>query len=751
MTTENELRQAMAAEAESMKWSLSLHDVTTGEVVDSVVSLDDVRRRRTPMVLGAAVAVALIGGGAYLATHRNANEGRVLAGGRAASKIGTSSAAATSSDVMSAGFVPGGPVSLAGMTLVLPMDLPKNYRLQSVFAMPVGSNNGAPPGLSIHMLILKGATAAELMTVNATKFSGNVTMATSAPNTGQGLKVHGVDAQLFNGDPVKNLNWTEGGVQYSVSASATMSDSEVVKLAESVVPVDGSTASFTATTPPGYAVSYDGDGNVQPAWSYNLQYSRENLDKPYDDNIGIEVRPAGSEQLDALQALGMAGAASKPVKVGGLDATLTTMEPGGPAANSSERLVSTSLMWKTADGLTISLNSQGVSEAELLSFAESITTVDEATFRATVGERLQSNGGWLQSDFTAPDVITFTGTTDGHAWTVRVTPPGPVDSPNANCVQFSFDGSGGSGESCGSGPTDDSLTQLSSSGETGGAFAYGVVSNKIRKVVVRDADTKNDIISVDAIAGTGGDDRRLYVISMKPLAKDVKNFMLVGLDDKGEIVGTPTPQPAAAYPGNFGDTSVPAMPEMTAPPATIYVPGAPSVQDASDPTKLPVFAAGTLDGRPWELRKPTGLTSDGPTCWYFSFAAGIPQMSCGGTADPKMNLVVVHDRRTFVLVGTAADITKVKATFKDGRVEEVVPTVKGTERVAVIGVGLNDVLVAVTAVNADGTDTTSSSGMLPGDPSLPFSFGGESGSNGSFSRSVETTIAPAYVPTTAKP
>lgn len=91
-----------------------------------------------------------------------------------------------------------------------------------------------------------------------------------------------------------------------------------------------------------------------------------------------------------------------------------------------------------------------------------------------------------------------------------------------------------------------------------------------------------------------------------------------------------------------------------------------------------------------------------------------------------------------------------KATFKDGRVEEVVPTVKGTDRVAVIGVGLNDVLVSVTAVNADGTDTTSVAGTLPGDPSLPFSFAGESGSNGSFTAAVATTIAAAYAPTTIK-
>lgn len=751
MTIENELRQALAAEAEAMKWSLSMHDVVNGEVVDNLVLLDGARRRRTPLLLGAAAAVVgLVGGGSYLAKHRSRNEGRVLAGGPAASKVAASPAAVTSSAAVApAGMAPGGPVSLAGMTLVLPRDLPNSYRLQNAWAMPVGSNNGSPPGLSVHLLILNGAAAAELLTVTATKFSGGGTIGAFPPGSGQALKVHGVDAQLFNGGPAKHLSWTERGVQYAVSAAASISDSEVVKLAESVVPAEGSSASFTATAPTGYTVSYDGDGNFQPAWSYDLQYSRENLDKPYDDNIGIEVHPAGIEQLDALQAMGMNEATSKSVKVGGLDATLTTMEQGGPVANSpASSFVSTSLIWKTADGLIINLNSQGLSETELIAMAESITTVDEATFRAVVGDRLQSNGGYVRPDFTVPGVITFTGTTDGQVWTVKATPSGAADSPAANCVQFGFDGSGGAGAGCGSAPADDSLTQLSSSGEPGGGiFTYGIVSDKVRKVVVRNADTKEDIVSVDTIAGTGGDDRRAYVIAVKPLAKDVKNFMLVGLDEKGDIVGSPTPKPAAEYPGNYGDPSSPVTPPT---PATIYDPGAPPAPDANDPTKLPVFATGTFDGRRWELRKQAGLTPDGPTCWFFSFAAGGIQMSCGGTADPKMNLVAVHDRRTFVLANTAADITKVKATFKDGRVEEVVPTVKGTDRVAVIRVGLNDVLVSVTAVNADGTDTTSVTGTLPGDPSLPFSFAGESGSNGSFTAAVATTIAAAYAPTTIK-
>jgi hypothetical protein len=112
-----------------------------------------------------------------------------------------------------------------------------------------------------------------------------------------------------------------------------------------------------------------------------------------------------------------------------------------------------------------------------------------------------------------------------------------------------------------------------------------------------------------------------------------------------------------------------------------------------------------------------------------------------------MNLVPVRDRRTFVLANTAADITKVKATFRDGRIEEVVPTVKGTDRVAVIAVGLNDVLVSVTAVDTAGKDATTVAGSLPGDPSLPFSFGGESSSGGFFAAPATTAAAA----TTIKP
>jgi hypothetical protein len=748
MTTENELRQALAAEAEIMKWSLSMHDVVTAEVVDNVVVLAAARRRRTPLMLSAAAAVVgLVGGGSYLATHRSNNEGRILASGPKAGKVAVSDAANSS-----IGIVPSGPVSLAGMTLVLPTDLPKTYRLQNVSAMPVGSNTGSPPGMSVRMMILKGATAADRITVTATSLGGDGPKVTIGPETGQLLKVHGVDAQLYDGGSAKDLNWIERGVLYAVAVAAAVPDTEVMKLADSLVPAADGSVAFSLPAPGGYTVVYDGDGNLQSPWSYNLQYVRENLDKPSDDNVGVDVQPSDGGPLDTLRLVGSGFWASKTVKVGSLDGTLEVVDQETIVAESAGTFVGQLVLsWKTADGLIISLNSQGLSETELIAFAESIATVDEANFRAAVGDRLEPKGGFpspeLRSpDFTVPGVITFTGTLDGRAWTLKATPPAPADSPYTDCIQFTSDGTGGMGETCGPTPTDDSFTQMSYGDQTGGRVAEGVVSAKIRRVVVRDADTKADIVAVDTVAGTGGDDRRAYVIAMKPLAKDVKNFMFVALDEKGEIVGTPTPKPAAEYPGNYGDPSVPDLPATTAPPATIYDPGAP-VPEESDPTKLPVFATGTLDGRPWELRKPEGLTPEGPICWYLSFAAGGPQFSCGGKSDPKMNLVLVRDRRTFVLANTAADVAKVKATFKDGRVEEVVPTVKGTDRVAVIGVGLNDVLVSVSAVDATGKDTTTVIGSLPGDPTLPFNFGTETSSGGFFAAPATTAAAA----TTIKP
>jgi hypothetical protein len=743
MTTENELRQALAAEAETMKWSLSMHDVVTAEVVDNVVSLAAARRRRTPLLISAAAAVVgLIGGGTYLAAHRSNNEGRVLAGGPAAGKVAASNAADSSIR-----FGPSGPVSLAGMTLVLPKDLPKTYRLQNVSVTPVGLNTGSPPGMSVRLMILKGATAAEQMTVTATRFENDVTVGTRAPDTGEIVKVHGVDAQLFNGGSGRDLNWFEGGVQFSVAAGPAVRNADVLKLAESIVPGDGPSVGFSAPTPSGYYIAYSGDGNLQPPWSYNLQYSRENLDKPSDDNIGIDVQPSDGGAFDTLRLLGNGFGESKMVKVGGVDGTLVIVDEGSPASNGAlPTVVAMSLVWKTADGLIINLNSQGLSEAEVVAFAESIATVDEASFRAAVGDRLQSNGGYVGPDFTVPGVITFTGITEGRAWTMKATPPGPADSPNANCTQFGFGGAEGSGATCGSLPADDSLTDRST--ESDGTFAYGVVSDKVRKVVVRDADTNAEVVAVATVAGTGGDDRRAYVFALKPLGKDVKNFAFVALDSNGEVVGTPTSKPAGEYPGNFADPSFPVTPATSAPPATIYDPSSAPFPEVSDPSKLPVFATGTFEGRPWELRKLAGVTISGSTCWFFSFAAGGLQLFCGDHRDPEMNLVLVRERRTFVLATTAADVTKVKATFKDGRVAEVVPTVKGADRVAAIAVGLNDVLVSVIAVDANGKEAKSVKGTLPGDPSLPFSFGEESGIGGEYS-AIAATTAPAT--TTIKP
>jgi hypothetical protein len=726
MTTEDELRQALAAEAETMKWSLSMHDVVTAEVVHNVVSLDPTRRRRTPLMLSAAAVVGLIGGGSYLAVNRSNNEGRILAGGPKG-KVAASNAANSS-----VGVAPIGPVSLAGMTLLLPKDLPAAYRLQGVSVEPVGSNTGS--STLIRRLILNSVSASDRITITAVRLESNDSVVNTATDTEQTLKVHGVNAQLFNGGPVKDLSWIERGVQYDIAVPASLPDTDMMKLAESLVPADKGSVAFSVPTPTGYAVAYDGDGNLQSPWSYNPQYARENLDKPEDDYVAFDVQPSDGGPLDTLRLLGHGYGPSKTVKVGRTDGNLTTVDPSFGL---------TSLVWKSPGGLIISLNSRGLSEAEIVAFAESIATVDEATFRAAVGDRLQSNGGFPQPDFTVPGVSTFSGTTDGRAWTMKATPPDPADSPNANCVQLSLDDKGVIFSTCGYRPVGDSfVAQAPLSAGNVVTFAFDIVPGKIRRVVVRDADSNKDIDSVETIAGTGGEERRAYVMVLRSLPKDVESFVFVALDEKAKAVGTPAPHPAAEYPGDSGDPSARGTLATTAPPATIYNPGAAPVPE-SDPTKLSVFATGTFDGRPWELRKPAGPTPEGPACWYFSFAAGAPQLSCGGNADPRMNLIVVRDRRTFVLASTAAVVTKVKATFKNGRVDEVVPTVSGTDRVAVIAVGLNDVLLSVTAVGANGKDTASVAGTLPGDSSLPSKFGDENSTASTPSAgTVATTAAP---------
>ena len=482
MNTEDELRRMLQAEAERTPWSLTLNDVTSGEIVDNVVPLDAARaRRRSPVMLGAAAGIiGMLAGGSYLATHRTNGSGRVIASGPAAAtkpgpavatkpgpgaatKSGpatkVASASASSGSTFDQG--PSGPVSLDGITLVLPKNLPASYRIQRVYVQPVGAPTGRPSGMTNHLVALRGATSSDMIIVNATgglPDSGlSPAMANDAPGAGETVKVHGVDAQIHSFGSNKSLAWLEKGVEYSVSSRSVMTNQQITSLANSIIPGEQPSSAFTVPTPDGYTVTFDGDPNVEQAWSYSAQYVRENLDQPQDESVSFDVHPTTGAMFDYSSG----GPDSKTVKVTGIDAQLTkvstnlsSIESAGGALTNAPAPVAPSeialsseiltLTWQMAEGVTVSLNGLGFTEAEIIAFAESIAKVDEATFRASVGDTLKSNDGYPGPDFSGPNVSTFSGTTDGRSWTLKAPPLTDPVGPEGLCIQIELSGGDGS-------------------------------------------------------------------------------------------------------------------------------------------------------------------------------------------------------------------------------------------------------------------------------------------------------------------
>ena len=773
MNAEDELRRMLQAEAERTPWSLTLNDVTSGEIVDNVVPLDAARaRRRSPVMLGAAAGiVGLLAGGSYLATHRTNSSGRVIASGPAiATKPGlaptttsgpaTKVASASASTGSIFGQGPSGPVSLDGITLVLPKNLSTTYRIQGAYVQPVGAPTGRPSGVTNHLVALRGATSSVTIIVNATGglWDGGVApaMANDAPLAGDTVKVHGVDAQIRSFGTETSIAWLENGVHYSVFGRSAMTNQQITRLANSIIPGVASSAAFTMPTPDGYTVTFDGDGNVTPAWSYNVQYLRENLDKPQDESISIDVHPTTGAMFDYSSV----GADSKTVKVAGIDAQLTKVptssssieSTGGPIVNAPASIAPVApsaevlspeiltLTWQMAEGVTVALSGQGFTEAEIIAFAESIAKVDEATFRAAVGDSLKSNASHLGPDFSGPNVSTFTGTTDGRSWTLKAPPLTDPVGPEGLCIQIELSGGGGSGD-CGA--FSDGPDLHGYAGNADGYYFGGVVSAKVMKVVVRDSVTNKDVVSVDTVAGPAGDDRRAYVIFAKPLPVDTKTFLLVGLDAAGTVVGSPMVHGADEYPGNQPDPSVMPPYPTTIAPASGQPGGSPDAPSVViDPATLPMFAKGTFEGRTWDLRKPPS-TWFGDKCWVFAFAAGALQPTCSG-GNSKIELTIVHDRRVFVVVNAPSNV-KVQATFKDGRVVEAEIFGNGTDRVAVIGIGLKDELISIATIGSDGNPIDSITGTLPGDTTKSYDFGGQGAQGGQitgFGIAGSATVAP---------
>ena len=88
---------------------------------------------------------------------------------------------------------------------------------------------------------------------------------------------------------------------------------------------------------------------------------------------------------------------------------------------------------------------------------------------------------------------------------------------------------------------------------------------------------------------------------------------------------------------------------------------------------------------------------------------------------------------------------KVQATFKDGRVVEAEIFGNGTDRVAVIGIGLKDELISIATIGSDGNPIDSITGTLPGDTTKSYDFGGQGAQGGQitgFGIAGSATVAP---------
>jgi hypothetical protein len=716
MTTEEDLRRLLHARADATTWKLTVDDVVNNDIVADVVPLER-GRKRTPLLLGAVASVGvLLGGGAYVAAHRG-TAGHVSVGAAKPSAT-TDSASASAGGPQSAANT-----SLAGMTLLLPKSLPKHFRVQNASVMPLGTPAGGPPGFVSHAIALQGANATEVIMISAFGGGGGGSSGTIPPNpAAKTYRVHGIDAELVGGAPSKQLTWTENGLMYFVAATGSITETDLVALANTVAPAPPKSAAFTMPTPANYAVTFDGNPNEQQTWSYDVNYSRENLDRQQDDNISYSVSPGVKGLPGGLNFGAPADGQTKKITIGGATATLTRFDPmaNAPAdvrASTPSRSDVVTITWRHPDGLDIGVNAQGLTDDEAVAFAESLQKVDEATFKTTLGERLMDQGpggaGGFAPDFSGPDVVTFTGTLDGKAWTMRIAPP-PANGSMGRCTEFNWEGGMGRGTSCGApGAAADELLNLGGVSDGTTAIVNGAVPVGVMALVVRDADSGKDLVRIETV-GTTGADRRVYAAIVKPLPSEVTQFVVVGLDADGKETGKrSSPMPAMAYPGN----------QQPGPNAT--GPGSPT-----DLRSKPVLASGTLDGHPWELRDmPSGLGAPANVaCWTITFAASDPSPVCENEPSTgAMTLSITQNRRMFVIVSVKAEVAKVEVSRKSGKTTEV-PVQAGSARVVVIPLGLDDVLTSVKSVDSNGTKLDQVDGTLPGDPNLPGNFGPYGGS-----------------------
>jgi hypothetical protein len=341
--------------------------------------------RRLARVGSAAVVLSVVGGGLYQVGHRHS--ARVIAGS-GTNGLGTGAQPLSPRSALSA--------SLDGMTLLLPKDLPAEYRLQTATATPPGAIPTSPS--STHTVVFGGPNVADFVVITANGGLGSMggpptTMPDQLGNDQR--TVHGVPASLTSGGDRRMLYWFERDTIYSARASLTVPESVLLATAESLRAA-GDGPVFSVASPAGFTKTFAGDFNELASWSLTLFYAREDLDQPEDASISVAISPVTPMNRALLNPLTQAlvlndvlPSETSTVKVRGRDAYLSSGGSSRP----------TTLTWETADGLAVSVSAGGLSESDVLSFAGSLATVDEAAFRTATGKHLAvySDGTSAQS------------------------------------------------------------------------------------------------------------------------------------------------------------------------------------------------------------------------------------------------------------------------------------------------------------------------------------------------------------------
>lgn len=514
------------------------------------------------------------------------------------------------------------------------------------------------------------------------------------------------------------ITWTEQRLAVDISAAGVADgavDAELVAVARGLRVVREATLATTlqaTALPDGFRVAYRGSpAGRLPAAQGHVSFGRMNdLSAPTDANVTgtVFVLPA---DVPVSSFLGYGEVRT----VQGHTGVLTAPDPTGLVGSAQ-----TSVAWSPAPGLVAIVLGTAMSESELLRIAEGMRFVSESTFRA----QHPSTGPDLEpSDPAPPATMVAEGTAGAVTW--RLSRAGAD-----GC--YVLEASAGISQTCGT-PLEttrvgDVLTARLDDGVLLVLVAAGDPATVVAEVDEREVARG---VAPDAMA----DGRREQVLAMV-VPGDVSSVALRALRADGSELDRTVWQLDNAAP----------QPTGTADPDALAA--------------APVLASGTIEGSTaWTLRggdipevvlRADGLVPSGASRPCVALSLGARELTlllCDGQGQPDSVLgasdaISTPIPRNAVLAFVDESVRSYRLEYEDGRegsVETVaVAGLTGRRAVAFV-VGLDEHLVAITPVRADGTAGERIEVDVPGTPQAPFHLGDQ---RVTFDEGSASTVAP---------